>query len=135
MLRMILTALLIILAIPLFSLVIRRMMGVRQRKWFSYDHINERHRKLEWRVRIGFVVIILLNTVIVFATGAVEDPPWYMEIWWLIFVFVVVLELLRAYMEYRFVDERKAMAATLSEAIFDAVLLGSAIATGFYGSI
>ena len=135
MLRMILTAVLIILAIALFSLVIRRMMGVRQRKWFSYDHINERHRKLEWRVRIGFIIIILLNTVIVFATGAVEDPPWYMEVWWLIFVFVVVTELLRAYMEYRFVDDRKAMAATLSEAIFDAVLLGSAIATGFYGSI
>ena len=135
MLRIILTAVLIILAIALFSLVIRRMIGVRQRKWFSYDHINERHRKLEWRVRIGFVIIILLNTVIVFATGAVEDPPWYMEVWWLIFVFVVVTELLRAYMEYRFVDDRKAMAATLFEVIFGTVLLGSAIATGFYGSI
>jgi len=135
MLRLILTAVLIILAILLFSLVIRRMMGVRQRKWFSDDYINERHRKLEWRVRMGFVVILILDAVILFATGAVEDPPWYLEIWWLVFVSVAVLDLLRAYMEYRFVDDRKAMAATLLESIFDVVLLIGAITTGFYGSI
>ncbi|PIJ98734.1 DUF4181 domain-containing protein [Lysinibacillus sphaericus] len=50
----------LVLVISIFGFVIRKLLGVERKKWFSYNHLNERHKKLDWSVRIFFISLFFL---------------------------------------------------------------------------
>jgi preprotein translocase subunit SecG len=134
-LLMLLICIAMIIAIMLFSWAVRRMLGTGQRNWFGYDHVNERHKRIEWKVRWFFIGTFIVTAAVTMATGAFENRPWYLEIWWQLLVFLVVINLLKAFMEFKYEENRRASVATLAETIFDTILLGSALMTGFYGAL
>jgi magnesium-transporting ATPase (P-type) len=122
-----------LIAIPTFSWAVRRMLGTDTRKWFSYDHVNEHHRKMEWMVRFLFFGILIVSAVVTSATSSIDNRPWFLEVWWLLLLFIVVIDLLRAFMEYKYVESPRAHVATLAELCFNVILSCSAFMTGFYG--
>lgn len=36
--------------------VVRGRLGADKKKWFSYNHINEFHKKSDWTIRFVFIV-------------------------------------------------------------------------------
>ena len=118
------------LAISLFEYTVRRLLGVERRKWFSYNHINERHKKADWTVRIIFLILIFISTYYTFAN---EETVWYFDSWFVIFIFLMTSETLRATMEWKYTENKKAPAATILVMLFAASILLLTITTGFFG--
>lgn len=34
------------------NIVLRKLLGVKKKSFFSYNHVNETHRKIDWGIRI-----------------------------------------------------------------------------------
>ena len=118
------------LAISIFEYAVRRLLGVERRKRFSYNHINERHKKADWTVRIVFLILIFIST---YYTINNEETVWYFESWFIIFIFLMVSETLRAIMEWKYGENKKASAATILVMLFGASILLLTVTTGFFG--
>ncbi|TFI49249.1 DUF4181 domain-containing protein, partial [Diaphorobacter sp. DS2] len=39
-----------------FEWGLRKWLRVEKKKYFSYNHINDKHKKVDWTIRIGFLV-------------------------------------------------------------------------------
>ena len=117
-------------AISIFEYAVRRLLGIERRKRFSYNHINEQHKKADWTVRIIFLIPIFISTYYTFAN---EETVWYFESWFIILIFLMASETLRAIMEWKYAENKKAAAATILVMLFGASILLLTVTTGFFG--
>lgn len=132
-------ALLLLLAIVmllflLFNAVMRKWLQVEKKKLFSYNHINEKHKKMDWTIRVVFLVVLLLGNFI----NVTREPMewfWFFETWFLLIVFIVVSETVRAVMEWKYAVNKKDYIFTISQLIFGVLLILTVIQTNFWGLI
>jgi len=132
-------ALLLLLAIVmllflLFNAVMRKWLQVEKKKLFSYNHINEKHKKMDWTIRVVFLVVLLLGNFI----NVTREPMewfWFFETWFLLIVFIVVSETVRAVMEWKYAVNKKDYIFTISQLIFGVLLILTVIQTNFGGLI
>lgn len=122
----------VILVINFFGFVIRKLLGVERKKWFSYNHLNERHKKLDWLVRIFFVILLFISNYYT-NYNDILGTYWYFETWFIIIVFLITSELLRTFMEWKYAENKKDFIATLSEMLFAISILFLTIVTDFFG--
>lgn len=132
-------ALLLLLAIVmllflLFNAVMRKWLQVEKKKLFSYNHINEKHKKMDWTIRVVFLVVLLLGNFI----NVTREPMewfWFFETWFLLIVFIVVSETVRAVMEWKYAVNKKDYIFTISQLIFGVLLILTVTQTNFWGLI
>ncbi|SIT88979.1 DUF4181 domain-containing protein [Edaphobacillus lindanitolerans] len=122
-----------LLASAAFTYVIKRWAGVKKGKWFTWDYVNDRHRKLDKWIRITFIVPYLIYLVPAIMTGWNERAPWYLQTWALLVAFFGVLTLFQAFMEKKYSDNPRAYLATLGDGAFIIALLLIVIRSGFFG--
>ncbi|KPN89423.1 DUF4181 domain-containing protein [Lysinibacillus sp. ZYM-1] len=122
----------LILIISIFGIVIRKLLGVGRKKWFSYNHLNEKHKKLDWSVRLTFTGLLFIST---FHTNYndILGVYWYFETWFILIAFVITSESLRAIMEWKYAENKKDFVATLAEMLFMISVVFLTIVTGFFG--
>ncbi|MFJ7183394.1 DUF4181 domain-containing protein [Lysinibacillus xylanilyticus] len=122
----------VVLVINIFGFFIRKLLGVKRKKWFSYNHINERHKKLDWSVRIIFIGLFFISSYyrIVNDTFGI---PWYFETWFILIVFLITSEMLRAFMEWKYAVNKRDFVATIAEMVFMFSIVFLVITTGFFG--
>lgn len=120
------------LLLIIFNYTVRKLLGVGRKKPFSYHHMNQRHKKLDWSVRIVFIIIVVFihlsrenNTEV--------DNPWYFQIWFITVIFLTVSELLRAFMEWKYAENRKVFLATILELLLVISIIILTITTNFFG--
>lgn len=130
--KLILLLLLIIAVINLFGYFTRKLLGVERKHWFSYNHINKQHRIVDWTVRILFVVLYIIFAFYTLGNDMV-DIPWYFETWFIILIFVFVSETVRAVMEWKYDENRKAYVATVIEMLFMGFIVAGVIGSISYG--
>lgn len=102
-----------------------------EKEIFSYNHINDKHKKVDWTIRIGFLVAILGGGTF----NMTRDPMewlWFLEPWFLLFVFIGVSESARALMEWKYAENRRAYMVTIIHLVFVLVLLLTVINTDFF---
>ena len=128
--RILLFLIALFVTLSIFEFAVRKLLGVERRKWFSYNHVNERHKKVDWTVRIIFLILIFISTYYTFAN---EETVWYFESWFVIMIFLMASETLRAIMEWKYAEKKKAAAATILVMLFGASILLLTVATGFFG--
>ncbi|MEB2282607.1 DUF4181 domain-containing protein [Lysinibacillus xylanilyticus] len=80
----------LVLVISIFGFVIRKLLGVEIKKWFSYHHLNERHRNLDWSLRLIFMILFLISSYYTIDNNKVEIP-WYFKTSFIIIVFLIHL--------------------------------------------
>ena len=114
----------------IFNITMRKYFKVEKRKTFSYNHVNEKHKKIDWTIRISFIIIMTITHF--FITRNLNEPIWYLEIWFLILVFLVVSEMVRAFMEWKYAENKKAYIVTISQLIFVVALLGILFTSNFF---
>lgn len=99
-----------------FSYFMRKLLKVENKKWFSYNHVNELHKKLDWAIRITSTVVIIASTYFKFYDESIEIP-WYFDVWFILILLIILSESVRAFMEWKYDTNRKAYILTLSEMV------------------
>ncbi|MGE7674388.1 DUF4181 domain-containing protein [Lysinibacillus sp. NPDC094403] len=122
----------LVLVISIFGFIIRKLLGVERKKWFSYNHINERHKKLDWSVRIIFTSLLLISSYYTIYNDTI-GIPWFFKTWFILIVFLVTSEMLRAFMEWKYADNKRDFLATIAELMFMISIVFLVITTGFFG--
>lgn len=116
----------------LFNGIMRRWLKVKRPKMFSHNHVNDKHKKIDWTFRGIFVVLMIIG-------GAVninrlpEEPILFLETWFLLLMLVIIAEIIRAIMEKRHAENPNAYIFTLSQLVFIVILLISLFSTNFWG--
>lgn len=120
------------LLIVAFSFGMSKLLKVERKKWFSYNHINDLHKKIDWAIRITFTITLLVSTYYMIYSDS-SETVWYFETWFLLIVFVAISESVRAYMEWRYIENRKVYVLTILEMVFMIVLVTFIVTTNFFG--
>ncbi|RCW73237.1 DUF4181 domain-containing protein [Saliterribacillus persicus] len=115
----------------MYNNVMRHWLKVEKKKLFSYNHINKQHKIIDWAIRITFMFLLLLSYTYKVSVDF-RNVKWYLEIWFVMIVFVVVLEGARAYMEWKFAENRRDYIFTISQLIFIILFFSSMILTDFF---
>jgi len=122
----------LLLIISIFEFVIRKLLGVERKKWFSYDYINERHKKLDRFVRIIYMILIVISSYYMSNNDTV-GIAFYFKPWFIIIAFLVSSEMLRAFMEWKYAENKKDVVATIAEMMFMISIILITIKTDFFG--
>jgi len=128
---LILLLIMLVLVISIFRFVIRKLLGVERKKWFSYHHLNERHRKLDWSLRL-ITILFLISSYYMIDNNKVEIL-WYFKTSFIIIVFLIASELLRAFMEWKYAENKRDFVATIAEMMFMIGIVFLTITTDFLG--
>ncbi|MEK5069172.1 DUF4181 domain-containing protein [Sporosarcina sp. FSL K6-1508] len=124
--------LLIGLLMFLFNAIVRKILKVKKKKAFSYNHLNEQHKKIDWTIRIVFVVAIIVGGIIN-ASRLPLIPILFLEPYFLLFIVIFLTEIVTAFMEWKYAENRNAYIFTVLQLIFMAILLLSIYITDFFG--
>ena len=133
-LNLILLLAIVLLLFVSFNTIMRKWLKVEKKKFFSYNHINERHKKIDWIIRITTIVVILSGYVITIIEGPL-NMIWFLQPWFIIFIFIVVSEMVRAAMERKYAENPNAYKLTISQIIFMLILFFALYKTDFFGLV
>lgn len=121
-----------VLVVLLFNSLMRKLLKVKKRKSFSYNHINEKHKRIDRTIRIAFFIIIIIGFFINIFRGP-DGEIWYLQPYLIIIIYLIISEIARAYMEWKYETNRNAWIFTISQLAFICFLLFSFITTNFFG--
>ncbi|GAB3056353.1 DUF4181 domain-containing protein [Virgibacillus ainsalahensis] len=132
--NLILLLAIILLLMVLFNTIMRKWLRIKKKKFFSYNHVNEKHKKIDWTIRITTIVVILLGYIITITRGPM-DMIWFLQPWFILFIFMIVSETVRAVMERKYAENPNAYKLTISQIVFFLILLFTLFMTDFFGLI
>lgn len=116
----------------IFNSVMRRWLKVEKKKFFSHNHVNEKHKKIDWAIRITFIAFMILGSFIN-VTRDYTERIWFLEPWYLLFGLTILSEAFRACMEWRYADNKNAYIFTLSQLVFGMIVVISILTTNAFG--
>lgn len=115
-----------------FNAIMRRWLGVEKRKAFSHNHVNDKHKKIDWSIRLIFIAIMVIGGFIN-VTMIPREPYLFLQPWFLFFVLIFVTETVRAVMERRYAKNPNAYVFTVFQLVFTMILLILIFTTDFFG--
>ncbi|MEG0386620.1 MAG: DUF4181 domain-containing protein, partial [Solibacillus sp.] len=83
----------------------RKRLNVERKKIFSYNHINDKHKKIDWIIRITFTFFMIIGFFININRDSLT-PIWFLETHILLFAFITVSEIVRIIMEKRYAENK-----------------------------
>lgn len=115
----------------LFSYFVRKYLAIEKREGFFRKYINSKHKKME-QVVTGISIAILL--MIYFCdTRILNGVESSIKIFYTLFTNIIVTEVIRIFMEWKYSTNRKEYILTLSELIFNLLIIGIAFITNVFG--
>ena len=119
---LLLSALLLIATIFLFSVVVRKLLNVAQPKFFSRTYVNETHEKTDSLIHnIGFILVVIGSTVNLWR--GIENHLWYFEPTFILMLTFLATALFKVFMEYKYSDNSNTYKSSLAEIIFSVFAL------------
>lgn len=122
----------VLLLLVLFNMIMSKLLKVEKKKLFSYNFVNEKHSKIDWKIRITYIVVLLIGHFV----NITRDPMdwfWFFEPWFLTMVFVFTIEVVRAILEYKYAENRNDYKLTISQLVFISILFFALFWTDFFG--
>ena len=95
------------------KLILRKVLKIEKEKnsFFSYNHLNDSHRKIDWAIRIISVITIITTNILV----VIENYPNYFL---LLPIFLIGLDYpVRAFFERKYAKNPNQYILTLSEGV------------------
>ncbi|MBP3951689.1 DUF4181 domain-containing protein [Bacillus suaedae] len=133
-LRLIVLLTIVLLLLISFDKLMRTLFKTKKKKRFSYNHINEKHKKIDWIIRIATMVFLILG----FVNNIMTDPnrwPWFLEPWLITFVFISLSEMVRAIFERKYAENPNDYKVTISQIVFILLLVFVLFQTDFFGLV
>ena len=108
----------------LVKVLLRKIFHIEKGKkeFFSYNHINSLHRKVDWAIRIVSMVVYL----IFFYKVIYEDYSLNLLLGIMLILFILQMAV-QAFFEWRYSDHPKEAILTISETIIFALAIGAVI--------
>ncbi|ASK63841.1 hypothetical protein CFK37_17590 [Virgibacillus phasianinus] len=91
-----------------FDILMRKLLGVKKKKFFSHNHVNELHKKIDWILRITTILVFILAQFLFY-------PEHFLLPYIIFTVLMVSIEIVRAVMEWKFAENPKDYLFTLSQ--------------------
>ncbi|TLS36279.1 DUF4181 domain-containing protein [Pseudalkalibacillus caeni] len=110
----------------------RKWLKVDKKKLFSYNHVNEKHKKVDWTIRITFLIVLLFGFFLALINIS-NGRAWIWEPSFVLFIYIIVSETARAIMEWKYATNRKAYILTVSQLGFTVIIILSVFFTNFFG--
>ncbi|MGE7837618.1 DUF4181 domain-containing protein [Viridibacillus arvi] len=109
--------------ILMFGYFMRKILKVERKKWFSYNHFNDLHKKIDWSIRITFsLIFITISYYMIYSD--VHKIDWYFDMWVYFFLlFIFLSESVRSVMEWKYATNPKAYIVTVAEMVLIIVLV------------
>lgn len=115
-----------------FNTITRKVLKVKKKRAFSYNHLNGLHKKIDWTIRITFVVAIIVGGII--NTSRLPlNPILFLEPYFLLIMLIFLTEIVTAVMEWKYAENRNAYIFTVLQLIFITILLFTIYITDFFG--
>ena len=104
-------------SIMISNAVLRKVLNVKKRKFFSYNFVNDLHKKGEWIIRISFVLIFTAISIY-----GVYNPftPYFI---YAAIAFGIILSGFRAIIEKKYAENSRDYLYTLSELGFAFIII------------
>ena len=115
----------------IFSYLMRKFLKVEKRKAFSNKPLNEKHKKIDWLILNGFIIIIFITQFFIIARD-IKEPAWYLKAPFISIIFIVALGIARAFMEWKYAENRKEYIFTISPLIFILIMSLILLSTNFF---
>ncbi|MBT2570752.1 DUF4181 domain-containing protein [Planococcus sp. ISL-110] len=116
----------------LFNGIMRRWLKVEKPKMFSHNHVNDKHKKIDWIIR-GLIIVLMITGAFVNINRIPLELILFLEPWFLLLTLVTVTEIVRAVMEKNYAENPNAYIYTVSQLVFIMILLVSLFSTDFWG--
>lgn len=116
----------------LINKLLRTWLNVEKKKVFSYNHVNDKHKKIDWTIRIIFIFILFIGFFININRDPLK-PIWFLEVHILLFAFIFVSEIVRAMMEKRYAENKNDYIFTVLQLVTILVCLLLMYSTDFFG--
>ncbi|WP_226537448.1 DUF4181 domain-containing protein [Fictibacillus halophilus] len=124
------------LLIYIFNNVMRKWLKVEKKEFFSYNHVNHRHKKIDWIIRITFLLLLIISTTInIMRMQKGLEKMWFLETYVILFIFIIVTETARAWMERKYAENRNDYKFTIVHLVFISILLLLTVSTNFFGLV
>lgn len=110
----------------------RKWLNVEKKKFFSYNHVNDKHKKIAWIIRITFIFFLFIG----FLINVNRDPLkhiWFLETHILLLVFLIVSEIARIMMEKRYAENKNDYIFSAIQLVAISIFLLSVFLTNFFG--
>ncbi len=133
-LRLLVVIAIFLLLLVSFNTIISRWLKVERKKLFSYNHVNEKHKNMDWIIRVIAILSILLGYVINSTRGP-TNWYWFLQTWFILAIFFVVSEVVRAFMEHKYAENPNAYKVTICNIVFTLILFFTLLKTDFFGLI
>ncbi|MGD6833906.1 DUF4181 domain-containing protein [Sutcliffiella halmapala] len=117
-----------------FNSMMRKLLKVEKKKFFSYNHINENHKKIDWTIRIIFVGSILVGYFLN-VQNDLSQGYWFLEPYFLLFLFIILSEIATAIMEWKYAKNKNAYLYTIFQLLFIVTFILIMFSTDFFGII
>lgn len=114
----------------LINKFLRKWLNVEKKKLFSYNHVNDKHKKIDWSIRIIFIFFMFISLFIN------VDPLkhiWFLETHNLLLVFIIVSEIVRVIMEKRYAENKNDYIFSAIQLMVILIFLFSVVSTDFFG--
>jgi Domain of unknown function (DUF4181) len=124
------------LLIYIFNMVMRKWLKVEKKKFLSYNHVNHKHKKIDWIIRITFLLLLIISTAInIMRMQKGLEKIWYFETYVILFIFIIVTETARALMERKYAENRNDYKFTIIQLVYISILLFLTFSTNFFGLV
>ncbi|WP_144511286.1 DUF4181 domain-containing protein [Bacillus sp. FJAT-22090] len=117
----------------IFNTIMAKVLKVEKRSLFSAKFVNKLHKKIEGILRITFLIIYIIFTMRQIESPELTNSPWYFLS--ILMIYLVLDELVRAFMEWKYAINRKEYIYTLSELLFIGMLIIVCAQSNFFGMI
>ncbi|RLQ91300.1 DUF4181 domain-containing protein [Planomicrobium sp. Y74] len=111
----------VILSLIAFNAIMRKIFKVKRQKLFSYNHINEKHKKVDWTIRIA-TIFLLITGVAINSTRNPTEWFWFFQPWTILILFLFSSQTAKVIMERKYAENRNRYKVTISESIFIALI-------------
>jgi len=122
------------ISIFVINIFLRKWLKVDRKKFFSYDHVNDKHNKIDWTVRIIFIIFMFIG-FFTNATRHPDEPIWFIQPHIILFFLLFSTEIIRAIMEKKYSENPNDYLFTSIQLVIIALFIASLFMTNFWGLV
>lgn len=103
-----------------------KWLNVKKKKLFSYDYVNDKHKKIDWIIRITFVFFLIIGAFINISRDSL-NTLWSLQAAILIFASIIVTEIVRIIMEKIYSENKNDYIFTAIQLVVTSIFLLSVL--------
>lgn len=119
-------------SILFFDVIMRKILGLKKEKLFTNSHVNALHKKIDWIIRIIFIVAMIVGAIYNVSRQPMERFL-ILEPYAILLILTYITEMITAAMQWKYVADKKESILTICRLVFITVLLFILYTTDFFG--